>query len=516
MSATSEIPPSQRPSIQSLPHEILLMIFIEVYFKAREDDRRVSKHFRRSRRCLSVIGDVCKLWRDLSLRLPHLWQRIRIYVDEPISLPQLKAKLTVSSTFSFDMFVVRKQLPIHAEDDSASIEQPEKLPTGQELDPNERDRVISLLPLVARHLHRCDVLVFDLLLRSSLPCLTNFCGEAAHLRTLRLRSKHVDSMNNGPPIPEQVNMFRCSYLRYLDFDGGIFVRAVQIPQWQDSMRSLHKKHISITNLFSGDYGDFDLCDLVMSLSEPKIGHITRFQLSNIHLDHQTCYTHDPVSIFIQNFMFEDLPYDTLAGFFMIQLNIIDVTSLVIRRCDLGPGPVISFSSRRLLLEDIHETENITAFVQNWDGFALEIKQCPSVNNSLLQMMVTLEHEKMESYFVPSVRQITISPFLNISPFGVRNLVVARAEQAKKFNPADGVPKYFPMHSIWLVGAGPPLSHKDREWFKEALEGFCWYTLRAGFESPVLGSDCSTWEIPQDVSSPVILFLKGSLTISLLL
>src|SRR6266545_7071165 len=205
------------------------------------------------------------------------------------------------------------------------------------LDPSLPPRNLALPNVLVKHIQRCQVLVFDVLQRSSLPCLSNFRGHVPKLRTLRFKSHFVDSMNRHPQLTSaNLKSFICPNLRYLDLDGAIFARAVQIPDWLTNLKSLPRKRLSITNLFAGDYGAFDFYDLLSALSFAQIGHLTSLKLCNIHLDTTRCQRLPSVLLFVQNLEFVALPGEALVGFFAAQTNLIEVSYIRIRDCDLLP------------------------------------------------------------------------------------------------------------------------------------------------------------------------------------
>jgi hypothetical protein len=498
----------------TFPNEILRLIFECVYLLAYGDNPDDDEDLTWSPYFIFVV---CKQWRAVAQSLPLYARRVMIYIDEPFSIPELENQIALSKPMRMKFFVVRKNYDSREsppllifdslEDEELNQRRMEASSPVPPTDPLEKSRIEELIILLTHHILRCQVLVFDLLLRSSLPCLSHFCGYAARLRTLRLKSRVVDSMNHDPPLrTADLRTFICSGLRYLDLDGAIFARAAQIPGWLDSMQSLPGKSLTISNLFSGDCGAFDLYDLLCAVSMEKMGHLTSLKLCNIHLNTMRCHQLESVLIFVQNLEFVDLPRSVLAGFFAAQSNYIEVNFIKIRDCDLtSTDPFVSWE---LALFDIDETEDITNFVRNWDGFSLRFENCLTVNDTLLKMM--MEWETNDAYYVPSCRQISISPFENISAQALKDLLVAREQLAERPMSLHCIaPKYYPMFAVCLTGTGPPLSPSDKEWFNKRLNSFVWYTPNAGFESPKIEDDLADWvtlpEVRVSLSCCVLLF-----------
>ena len=112
----------------------------------------------------------------------------------------------------------------------------------------------------------------------------------------------------------------------------------------------------------------------------------------------------------------------------------------------------------------------------------------------------IEYERNEAFYVKSCRQIFISPFYLISAEVLKDLITAREEIAERLKPPtpDMYPDCYPMHAVWLTGAGPPLSSDDRSWFSARLDKFVWYSASQGFASPKLDDDFAEWKDFPDV------------------
>ncbi|KAF9530563.1 hypothetical protein CPB83DRAFT_850550 [Crepidotus variabilis] len=484
---------SSRPkpgTIGALPNEILRIIFEYVYILAYESEKKdMDMDPTRLRWSPYYVFVICKTWRKVAQSLPLYAQRVMIHVDEPLSIFELEEKINMTKPRRLKVFVVRRAYP----STPASFNEVDQLADRDikgilPFDYSEKLIIQDLMPILARHVARFQVLVFDLELRSSLPCISHFSGYAAKLQTLRVKSRKNDSTNTDPLLKPNTNIFRTTDLRFLDLDGAIFVRALHIPEWRTSLKTLAQKDLSISNLFAGEYGDFDFYDLVQSLSNENIGHIAKLKLSNIYLRTRRCHDLGNVTINISELEFYGLGYNILAGFFAATEDAIRPNYITIFDCDLTP-PAVSvqtvyyyFSSFRLTLKDIDadtSAQDISSFVRNWDGFSLCFERCQNVDDSVFKVMTTVDptHYEPDAFYVPSCREIAMSPFANITVQTVKDLIVARAQLAQRHSPVGERPSdmFLPMHALWFTGAGPQMSEEDKEWFKaQKLNGFAWY------------------------------------------
>ena len=285
----------KRAHINSLPKELLLKIFTELYLLSSElesDSDLDSDYLSKPTIFPYCVARVCKKWLQIIRSVPHFATRIVIFVDKPISLKELHNQFSDSGSLLIKVFVIREDYTV-----------------GD--DPLEGDRVANVMQAVVPNVTRSQVIVFDLLHNSSLPAMTQFSGRALELRTLRMKSRNHESMQR--PLPSNPKAFICSSLQFLDLNGGSFIEALRIPKWVDSMRMLSQKNLAITNLSTGDMQEVDLRDLMIAIS--RMGHLTSLKLSHVALDHHSCLVRRPPALFVQNLEFERLNRDVMTGFF---------------------------------------------------------------------------------------------------------------------------------------------------------------------------------------------------------
>jgi hypothetical protein len=392
-----------------------------------------------------------------------------IFVDKPVSLKELQDQFSDSGSLLIKVFVIREDY------------------TAEE-DPLEGDRVVDVMQALVPNVARSQVVVFDLLHTSSLPSMTQFSGRAPELRTLRMKSRNYESLRR--PHPSNPKAFICPSLQFLDLNGGSFIEALRIPKWIDSMHMLSQKHLAITNLSTGDVQDVDLRDLMTAIS--RMGHLTSLKLSHVELDHHSCLVHRLPPLFVQNLEFEGLKRDVMTGFFAGYENRIDVSNFHLKECQLGP--VRRLRSWHLALEGIGAEEDVTIFISKWDGFGLQIIDCPGVHNNVLQLLSRTQR-LTDSLYCPTLRQLRLSPFPLVTVQAVKDMVITRKAKSDEFEVGSSNDRPLPMYGISMSGPGPPLSLEDSVWFHENLEAFAW-DLPPQPDSPMLEADCLQWDFSQ--------------------
>lgn len=467
----------KRAHISSLPKELLLKVFTELYIfssKLESDSDPDSDYLSNPTTFPYCVARVCQKWLEIIRSVPRFATRIVIFVDKPISLKELQDKFSDSGSLLIKVFVIREDY------------------TPKE-DPLEGYHVADVMQAIVPNFTRSQVLVFDLLHNSSLPAMTQFSGRAPELRTLRMKSRNYESMRR--PHPSNPKAFICPSLQFLDFNGGSFIEALRMPKWVDSMCMLSKKNLAITNLSAGDVEDVDLRDLMIAIS--RMGHLTSLKLSHVELDHHSCLVRRPPPLFVQNLEFEGLNRDVMTGFFAGYENRIDVSNFHLRQCQLCP--VRQVRSWHLALEGIAAEEDVTIFISKWDGFGLQIIDCPAVNNNVLQLLSRTQRST-NSLYCPTLRQLRLSPFPLVTVQAVKDMVITRRAKSDEFEVGSSKDRPLPMYGISMSGAGPPLSLEDSVWFHENLEAFMWDVPPPQPDSPMLEADCSQWDFSQVGSS----------------
>ncbi|KIM41579.1 hypothetical protein M413DRAFT_151533 [Hebeloma cylindrosporum] len=463
----------QRGHISSLPKELLLNVFKELYISSTElesDSDLDSDYLSKPTIFPYCVARVCKRWLQIIRSVPHFATRIVILVDKPISLKELQGQFNDCGSLLIKVFVIR-----------------EDYTAGE--DPLESDRVANVMKALLPNVTRSQVVVFDLLHNSSLPAMTQFSGRAPDLRTLKMKSRNYKSILR--PRPSNPMAFVCPSLQFLDLNGRSFVEALRIPKWIDSMHMLSKKNLAITNLSTADGQDVDLRDLMIAIS--RMGHLTCLKLSRVELDHRSCLSRRPPPLFVQNLELEGLNRDVMTGFFAGYENKIDVSNFHLKECQLCP--VRRLRSWHLALEGIGAEEDVTIFISKWDGFGLQIIDCPGVNNNVLQLLSRTQ-KSTNSLYCPTLRQLRLSPFPLVTVQAVKDMIIARRAKSDEFEVGSRLDRPLPMYGISMSGAGPPLSLEDLVWFKENLEAFVWDVPSPQPDSPILEADCSHWDFSQ--------------------
>ncbi|KAF8186445.1 hypothetical protein BJ912DRAFT_971936 [Pholiota molesta] len=285
---------------------------------------------------------------------------------------------------------------------------------------------------LAPHIARCQV-------SSSLPHITQFSGKATKLRTLRMKCRIADTDEDMRLVSRQTLLsqpkpFLCPRLQCLDMHGHIFVEALRIPQWEESIRQLSQKELTISHIRGFAANEFDLRALITAIS--KMGHLTRLKLSNIELDITSCLSRPARTIYIK-----------------------------------------FFPSWDLVLEDIDAEEDLIEFINLWDGFSVHLKNCPGLDDRFLQRLAMI-NPCNDCFYAQTLRQLNFkipSPSSSISVDALKQLVLTRME-------------------LSASPGAPELSLEDKIWFQERIECFLWDTAPPRTcASPIIEGDCMEWD-----------------------
>lgn len=463
----------QTAPILRLPSETLVRIFEEVYLASCDTNLDFAPSQKLSDPALfpRCLANVCKRWKRVVWSVPQFATRVMVFVDEPIVLNDLSAEFKASKSLLINVFIVRRNYP--------------------DADRMEKSAVRLVVKTLSPYIARCQVLVFDLIHSTSLPHITDFSGTAPKLRTLRVKSRMADHIEDVRILSQRKSlkhkMFLCSSLQYLDLHGHIFLGALRIPKWLESIRKLSRKQLSVSHIHGlGLSPSFDLRLLMLSLAQ--LGHLTKLYLCDIELDTTSCLHGAPATIFIQNFELVDLSRNFISGFIGAYKNDIDVTNLTVRRCQLGKFEY--FSAWNLSMEDIPPEEDISQFVSRWDGYSLRVENCKGVDDRLLETLCTI-NPRDKRFYAPTLRELQIT-FTKEAPSavsveGVKEFVLRRMEETKKYHILEPN-RPLPMHSVHVYGPGPPITPKDKAWLEDNLEAFTWITPREKSRLPVLDGD----------------------------
>ncbi|PPQ92539.1 hypothetical protein CVT25_010372 [Psilocybe cyanescens] len=465
-------------TIQSLPKEILLRIFEEVYLASCNLEFDSYDAVTDPTVFPSCIAGVCIAWKELVQSIAHFSTQLLIFVDKPVPYPELRAQFRTSKPLLIKVFVIRKDY-------------------SAEEDVEERPRVKEVMQLLVQHIKRCKVVVFDLLHNSSLPRISDFSDKAAKLLTLRMKSRLPGF---GPAVPDPTPTLRrnsrpflCPSLRYLDLDGNVFMAAMQIYGWAESFREVSQKHLTIRNMRHSDRMGYDLLDFLVALSRLK--HFTLLQLVNVELEARRRIGPGVGSIFIQNFEFEGLSRGFVTDFLNNHHNSIDVSHITLTRCELGPAPNSNFAPWFLTFCDIAPEEDLAAFIRYWDGFGLTFRNCPGVDDKVLLVVSSLspgsQGHTINARTFRTLEIRTPGP-IPITVTALKELVEVRQTESERYNLQEhrrgSIP--LPMHSIYISGTGARLSISDLEWFRSKVDYFTWAAFAAPSDSPILDCDFS--------------------------
>ncbi|KAF4612868.1 hypothetical protein D9613_011172 [Agrocybe pediades] len=477
MTAASSVP----KTINSLPKEILALIFEEVFAASRDIELDSPEQLKDPTLFPYCIAGVCRAWKGIVHSIPGLLTRIVLRIDEPICMKELRDQLKLSKGYSINFYVVRESY----ED------------TGDE---SEKPIAQVLMQALIPHITRCKVVVFDLLYSTSLPRIRDFRGNATELRTLRMRSRHYTGSYTSSALSSSTSLstsrkkfgvFTCRNLQYLDLDGHVFMEAVQIPGWDASLRTRYQKHLTISNLTTSQ---FDLRDFLNALSQ--MDHLASLKLVDVDLDSSSCVGNDLISIFIQNFHFIGLRREFVASFFANHANTIDVSSLILDQCELTEVPYLAVW--RLSLENIAQEEDVSSIIKHWDGIELKLRRCPGLNDKDIDLLTEFQPPQMANFYAPTLRQLEISACGPVSVKAINNLVYMRDAESKVHDSTVDEGPGLNMFSVFVYDTDVPISKEDYTWLTKAVENFTWCMKcpPPAEDSPILDWDCSQMDLSQ--------------------
>ena len=385
--------------------------------------------------------------------VPVFWSRVLILIDaNPTPLLAIQSYLEWTRDVPLDVNVIRK--PGAFDED----------------DPDEKARVKAVVDLLGSHVHRCRSLQFDVLYSSSLPSpCRDFHGRAPELEKLELKCR-VDDGGNNPPDTFEPGTFLCPVLQTLVIDARNFM----INAWT----FINANSIKISRFSPSESVDYDdslsFHGMLETLQEfLKLRSLT---LSDIDFDFSDGSAHIfPLSP-LSSLTFEDLTVDTLQEFF--DVTSVHTGSITITRCSIDT--FTNMSCTQLTLGEIPAEENLTEFLKLWEGQDLQLDNCPSFDDSVLDMMSKADPLGVD-FGATNMNELTISDCHNFSVEALKAMVDVRSRTASTFELEDDdwddldPSPVSRIGRLIVVGSGPLILPEVAKWFQANVEIFHWCT-----------------------------------------
>ncbi|RDB26517.1 hypothetical protein Hypma_005668 [Hypsizygus marmoreus] len=468
--------------IDSIPNELLIPIFKYVYadscldLTTRHDfclfgpctcseERKVAFEWTR---CIENFLDpnlfpivlllVCRKWRSVAESISVFWTRIVIFVDSnPTPLPLVRSFFECSRDLPFDVTVMRR---------------PE---TYGESDADEYKRCRAVIDIMMPHVSRCSTIKFDVIHSSSLPSISkDFHGLAPKLTELHLLCRIDDGVPSGPRSQisshqnQTDNPFSCPALTHIEVDGRNFAHAyLDLPSWRQSLQDPTERsvsglglEISVTN-FAPNYSiakdfQYTLHDFLTFLE--SLPYLRKLSLANVIFPYHTLSPlNDHFILSVSDLALKDLS----NGFFTVFTAVVGFDSLYeafIENCALGSADVPPCD--RLVLSKIDASESLWPFLMGWGGSALDVRDCPSLDDTVLQ---GLRMEIGDAHL-----------FLRDCPnFTVKGLKKLVRNMNRRVTAANLDSHAFEILSVDGTRPEVPPSIQELEWFDKYVDIFTW-------------------------------------------
>jgi hypothetical protein len=390
-----------------------------------------------------AIAAVCSFWRDIMSSVPKFWTRIVIFVDSS-TIPQsvIASQLLWSRDLPLDVIVTRRNLdrPIDSQ--------------------HERKQVTSFMETVINpHIGRLQNLHINARFSSSLPSfLDDFHGTPIKLTCLRLECEEDDG---GPtPSNDRYGTVPSTELQYpalstLELDGRNYYNGYRSGRpWATRAPNVSELTISHYKSRAGEsFPAYAFMLLIAPMQKLQILHINDVTLRPI-APHPVPHTLlSLASLDLIDFP-DFMPIDEI-------LHVLhDVIEIKFTRCALGGTR--SFSHGGLLeLNEIDVDQDLVPLLRTWEGYNITIRDCPSFNDIVLDMMGSRE-ENGEYVCAPGAFKLLIVDCPNFSVAALKRLVAARL---------DAPPYTGQFEMIEVLGDVPVLSAEDRLWFDEKVLEF---------------------------------------------
>ncbi|RDB22052.1 hypothetical protein Hypma_011145 [Hypsizygus marmoreus] len=463
-SSEASLPPDRdKISLDSLPNELISVIFIHMYMISRKQAELArgvygSDEGEYSNQDMTWkdedlldpnlfpkgIVAVCRRWREIAERLPILWTRIVAFVDSsPTPLSEVQAYLTLSRDLPLQVYVLRRPDP------------------DLEEDLGERPRCRDVIELLVPHIPRCQKIDFDVIYSSSLPSICkDFFGHATLLETLNLKCEtdaEIASGSSNPRSEIAEEPFLTPALKDLCVDGRNFIHAsLALPSWIESIPKgqlrLAVHNFSPSDSISQDL-EFTLHDFILFQDRLKV---IRLSLSKVEFhDHSTPAPN--VLLFADPLELKELSYEMFMDIMAFIGN--GLTSIHISECDVAYLG-FDFHSDSLTLEGISDDTDISGFLSSWSGRELKVSNCPGFDDITLD---TLGKNNGR------IRSLIVENCPKISPEGVMEMAQSLNErlalqQRRRGGFQDR--KTCALENLRILGHPHVLTSAEERWFRQ--------------------------------------------------
>ena len=454
----------KKSSIQSLPAELLLIIFKFVHDAVllSENDGIWGEHW-----CIRdplspflfpySIAAVCPLWRAVASMVPEFWTRVVVLVDKPPTpLSDIHYQLSWSRELPLDVTVTRRG-PRHTIDE-----------------PHEKIWAYAAMSMIRPHLRRCTSVRFNVKLSSSLPSFPNdFPAPVPNLRRLELQCSEDDSGGTARltsiTSAEQAE-YKFPALARLIIDGRNYYDACRKAspiEWAHMFPNL--LGLAVSRFKSGPRDSFTARDLMSPLVELPLESLRITDLDLAPLPSRS----DPIAVLdhLSFLALEDLPIIERMNDILDFLSTVD--EITMTRCVTSHLPTLSTYDAELRLDDIGIHHDLAPVLLRWQGRELDVNNCSGFNNAVLALMSARNAETGRFIYARYVRRLRITDCPCFTVAALKHLVDVRRKPPAQ-NPAN-IPLTTHFRELSVTGDVPRLSSEDRHWFHDLVPDFRYHS-----------------------------------------
>ncbi|KAH7908523.1 hypothetical protein BJ138DRAFT_1115784 [Hygrophoropsis aurantiaca] len=500
--------PSQRTSVQSLPTELLLIIFTHLY-------RRLSSGFNRYGRMSTqsievsesgsslpefdptlfpyALSSVCVAWRDTMALVPEFWTHLLVIVNLNASkrhyMYQYRGCRFTSKFELFAHLAWSRNLPL-------KVHVVTRYPTTPGVDEQHATRILEnrcitdIMQILAPHIHRCCALRFQVIYSSSLPILRQHLQRSTwptRLKELILDCSVADYDSFDAENTTIHEWHPCPSLHTLHLDGRSFRDICSTSKahnsWLTYLPCLHVLTISHSRI------PISIAEFFRVLSSRTSPSIWTLKVQDVEFYKDN----DDAGSALYEFGFSpeliDLKSSSLCCFFRALAE--SPTQVTLTRCSFASIGIIKASE--LFLREIiaEEDMDLANALTPWQGHTLNIHSCPAFNDVFLRRMNPEESHLDEIYNhrpFPACQfwALEISDCRSFSISALQALVRARREAAVEeagYELVDGLrawnmtyvrlERVRPIVSIVIMGRAPEITMDEMKWFEDNVAYFYW-------------------------------------------
>ncbi|PPQ98591.1 hypothetical protein CVT26_013775 [Gymnopilus dilepis] len=376
------------------------------------------------------VALVCRLWRDILIKIPEVWTRLVFDVAQSPAL--------FIDSFLWSKDLTNLEVVVFNSTSSASI--PSKV--------QERKHVLAIQQAFLPHIARCKSIAYNLLFSSSLPALDEFLRKPMpYLKELRLdcQQDDLDPMvmlwNVGKRPTLSLSLPK---LEMLSLTGISFMDTIRHAgaQWTTQVQVGNTATFRISNFKFAEEGHYSFDTFLDYISQVSVKYPV-LHLHNLSLafPHRESISHFREYRFGSGLHFHSVSMDFLSRFDLLCINEVALEALTFENCQV---PIIyNFSVLGdLVLDSICDSDNGASIRNaiNCGGIKVWASNCPSFDESTLRWLSTPDLTDAPSYIVeeeytpnskycpaPALKHLWIENCGPISPSAVDNFLHMRPD-----------------------------------------------------------------------------------------